>query len=79
MSGTSILRSDYFFLFFSPSPLSPFPPALRFFFPDSFQLICVRFIYFSGIFSIIIFYGISFELGPFFMGYVSPLLTTKES
>lgn len=85
MSGTSILRSDSFFLF-SPRHCPLFPLPSTFFFPDSFQLICMRSIFF-GYFSIF-FYGISFELGPFpfflffiftfFMGYVSSLLTTKK-
>lgn len=78
---------SFFFSFFPRSPLSPFPPALRFF-PDSFQLICARFYLFSGyFFHFFFFYGISIELGPFFhyalrfffMGYVSQLLTTKGS
>lgn len=83
-----LLRSDYyyfsFFFFARHYPLFPLPCA---FFPDSFQLICVRFYLFFRVFFSIFFYGIPIELGPFFhyalrfffMGYVSPLLTTKGS
>lgn len=66
-----LLRSDsFFFLFFFSfarhCPLFPLPCA--FFFPDPFQLICVRFfVIFRVFFSIFFFYGISIELGPFFI------------
>lgn len=77
MPGTSILRSDYFFLFFFARHC-PLFPCLALFFSGLVSIDLRTFYLFFGYFSIF-FYGISFELGPFFMGYVSSLLTTKGS
>lgn len=52
MSGTSYARILFFFLFFLfRSPLSPFPPALRFFFSGLVSIdLRAFFCYFPGIF-----------------------------
>lgn len=54
MPGTSILRSDYFFLFFFRSPLSPFP-CLALFFPGLVSIDLRAFYLFFGYFSIFFF------------------------